>query len=84
MVYVSIEGGAVQEIETLVVGEEGIGAVLEEEVHDVVVAPFCGPEDWCCDCVAAFCVYGGARLEEEVAEGVVVVYCGPLYNVSVC
>jgi hypothetical protein len=62
----------------LVIGEERVGAVVEEEVDNVVVASFRGPEDGCCYSVAAFCVDGGAGLDEEVAEGVVVVDCCPL------
>lgn len=78
MIDISIEGCAMEEVEALVVGEERIGAVVEQEVYDVVVAALCGPEDGCCDGVSAFCVDGGAGLNEEVAEGVVVVDCCPL------
>lgn len=67
-----------KEVEALVVGEERVGAVVEEEVYNVVVAALCGPEDGCCYGVAAFCVDGGAGLDEEVAEGEVVVDCCPL------
>jgi hypothetical protein len=62
----------------LVVGEQRIGAVVEEEVHDVVVASLCSPQHGCCNGIAAFCVDGCAGLDEEVAEGVVVVDCRPL------
>lgn len=38
LIDVAIEGRAVQEVEALVIGEERVGAVIEEEVDDVVVA----------------------------------------------
>jgi hypothetical protein len=68
----------VQQVETLVVGEERVGAMLKEEIDDVVVTSFRGPEYWCCDCISAFCVDVCAALDKEMAEGVVVVNCGPL------
>jgi len=68
----------VQQVEALVVGEERVGAVLEEEIDDVVVASFGGPEYGRCDGISALCVDVCAALDEEVAEGVVVVNCGPL------
>jgi len=46
----------VKEIESLVVGEEWVSAVLEEQVYDIIVAFFRGPEDRCCDGVTTFCV----------------------------
>lgn len=78
LVDIAVERGRVEQIEALVVGEEWVGAVFEEEVYDVVVAAFGGPEDGRCNGVAAFGVEGCARLDEEVAEGVVVVDRGPL------
>lgn len=78
LVDIAVERGRVQQVEALVVGEERVGAVVEEEVHDVVVAALCSPQDGCCDSVAALCVDGRAGLDEEVAEGIVVVDCGPL------
>jgi hypothetical protein len=38
LIDVAVEGRAVQEIEALIVGEERVGAVIEKEVDDVVVA----------------------------------------------
>jgi hypothetical protein len=78
LVDIAVESGRVQQVEALVVGEERVGAVVEEEVHDVVVAAFGSPQDGCCDGVSAFCVDGRASLDKEVAEGVVVVDCRPL------
>ena len=78
LVDIAVEGRAVQEVEALVVGEERVGAVVEEEVDDVVVAAFGGPEDGGCDGITALGVDGSARLDEEVAEGVVVVDGRPL------
>jgi hypothetical protein len=72
----------VQEVEALVVGEEGIGAVVEEEIDDVVVATLCSPQNGCRDSIAALCVDGCAGLDEEVAESVVIVDGGPLLMVS--
>lgn len=69
-----------QEVEALVVGEKGVGAVVQEQVHDVVVAAFGGPEHGGCDGISAFCIYGGAGLDQEMAEGVVVVDCCPLFR----
>ena len=71
-----------QEIEALVVGEERIGAVVEEKIDDVVVAALCGPEHGCRDSIAALCVDGRAGLDEEMAERVVIVDSRPLLIVS--
>lgn len=68
-----------QEVEALVVGKERVGAVVEEKVNDVVVAALRGPEDGCCDSIAALCVDGCAGCDEEVAEGVVIVDSSPLF-----
>lgn len=38
LIDVAVEGRTVQEIEALVVGEKRVGAVVEKEVDDVVVA----------------------------------------------
>jgi hypothetical protein len=70
----------VEEIEALVVCEERVGAVLEEQVHNVVMAFLCGPEDGSCDGIAAFGVEVCALLDKEMAECVVVVYGCPLGN----
>jgi hypothetical protein len=70
----------VQEVEALVVGKERVGAMVEEEVDDVVVAALRGPEDGCRDGIATLCIDGCAGLDEEVAEGVVVVDSCPLYQ----
>lgn len=78
LVDVAIEGGRVQQIEALVVGEQRVGAMLEQQVDDVVVAALRGPEHGGGYGVAAFGVDGGARLDQEVAEGVVVVDGRPL------
>ena len=78
LVDVAVEGGRVQQVEALVVGEERIGAVLEQQVDDVVVAAFGGPEDGRGDGIAAFGVEGRAGLDEEVAQGIVVVDGRPL------
>ena len=78
LVDIAVEGRAVQEVEALVVGEERVGAVVEEEVDDVVVAALSSPQDGCRDSIAALCVDGCAGLDEEVAEGVVVVDGRPL------
>ena len=43
LIDVAIEGRAVQEIEALVVGEERVGAVIEEKIDDVVVAALSSP-----------------------------------------
>jgi hypothetical protein len=72
----------VQQVEALVVGEEGVRAVVEEEVHDVVVAALCSPQHGCCDGVSTLCIDGRAGLDKEVAEGVVVVDGSPLVSVS--
>jgi hypothetical protein len=72
----------VQEVEALVVGEERIGAVVEEEIDNVVVATLCSPENRCRDGIAALCVDGRAGLDEEVAESVVIVDSSPLLMVS--
>ena len=80
LVHVPVEGGRVEQVEALVVGEERIGTMIEEQVDNVVVAALRSPENWCCDGVAAFCVDGGAGLDEEMAEGVVVVDCCPLFR----
>src|SRR5262245_55530050 len=77
---VSVEGSGMEEIEALVVGQEGIGAVLEEQVDDVGMAFLRGPEDGGCHCVAAFGVDVGAGLDEEMAECIMVVDCGPLHR----
>ena len=45
LVHIAVERGAVQEIEALVVGEERVGAVVEQEVDNVVVATLRSPED---------------------------------------
>lgn len=80
LVYVPVEGGRVEQVEALVVGEERIGAMVEEQVDDVVVAALRSPEYWCCDGVAAFCVDRDAGLDEEMAQGVVVVDGCPLFR----
>jgi hypothetical protein len=78
LVDIAVERGRVQQVEALVVGEERVGAVVEEEVDNVVVAALSSPEDGCCDGISTFCVYWGAGLDEEVAEGIVVVDSCPL------
>lgn len=82
LVHIAVERGAVQEIEALVVGEERVGAVVEQEVDNVVVATLRSPEDGCRNSIAALCVDGRAGLDEEVAERVVVVDSRPLLIVS--
>lgn len=67
----------------MIVGEEGVCAVLEKEVHDVVVAALRSPEDRRCDGVAASSVDVGAGLDEKVAESVVIVDRRPLRQLSV-
>ena len=71
-----------QEIEALVVGEERVGAVVKEEIDNVVVATLRSPEDGCCNGIAALCVDGRTGLDKEVAESVVIVDGGPLLTVS--
>lgn len=78
LVDVAVERGRVQQVEALVVGEQRVGAMVEEQVDDVVVAALRGPEDGRRNGVAALCVDRGAGLDEEVAEGVVVVDGRPL------
>ena len=78
LVHIAVEGGRVQQVEALIVGEERIGPVVEEEVHDVVIAALSSPEDGRCNGISAFGVDGCAGLDEEVAEGVVVVDGCPL------
>lgn len=56
-----------QEIEALVVGEKRVGAVLEEQIDDVVMASFRGPEDRCSDGVSTLRVYTRAVLYQEMA-----------------
>jgi hypothetical protein len=75
---IAIERRRVQQVEALVVGEKRVGAVVEEEVHDVVVAALCGPEHGSRDGVSAFCIDGRAGLDQKVAEGIVVVDSRPL------
>jgi hypothetical protein len=75
---VAVESGRVEEVEALVVGNERVGAVLEQQVDDVVVAAFGGPEDGSGYGIAALCVDVGTGLDEEVAQGVVVVNRSPL------
>jgi hypothetical protein len=82
LVDIAIEGRRVQKVEALVVGEEGVGAVVEQQVDNVVVAALSSPEDGCCDGVAAFCINGRTGLDEEVAEGIVVVDCSPLSSLD--
>jgi len=43
LVYIAIESSRMQEVEALVIGDEGIGAVFEKEVDNVIVASFRGP-----------------------------------------
>ena len=69
-----------EEVETLVVGKERVGAVIEEKVDDIIIAPFGSPENGRCNSVAAFGVYGSTGLDEEMTESVVVVDCGPLLS----
>lgn len=78
--YIAVEGCAVQEVEALVIGKEGVGAMVEKEVDDVVVAALCGPQHGCCDSIAAFRVDGCAGLNKEVAERVVVIDGRPLFT----
>lgn len=51
----------------MVVGEQGVGAMVEKEVDNVVVAALCSPEDRRCNGIAALGVDGRAGLDEEVA-----------------
>ena len=78
LVDIAVKRGRVQQVEALVVGEERVGAVVEEEVHNVVIAALSSPEDGRCNGISAFCVDGCAGLDEEVAEGVVVINGCPL------
>jgi len=77
---IPVQSRAVQEVEALVVGKEWIGAVVEEEVDNVVVAALGRPQHRRCDSITALCVDGGTGLDEEVAEGIVVVNGRPLYT----
>lgn len=56
-----------EQVEALVVGEQGVGAMVEKEVDNVVVAALCSPEDRRCNGIAALGVDGRAGLDEEVA-----------------
>jgi hypothetical protein len=68
----------VQQVEALVVGEQRVGAMVEQQVDNVIVAALRGPEDGCRDGIAALSIDGCAGLDEEVAERVVVVDGRPL------
>jgi hypothetical protein len=80
LVDIAVERRRMQQVEALVVGEERVGAVVEQEVHDVVVAALCSPEHGGRDGVTAFCVDGRAGLDQKMAEGVVVVDGRPLWQ----
>jgi hypothetical protein len=69
-----------QQVEALVVGEERVGAMVEEEVHNVIVAALGRPQDGCSNGISAFCIDGCTGLYEVVAEGVVVVDSRPLHH----
>lgn len=62
----------------MVICEERIGAMLEEQVDNVVVAALCGPEHWRGISISAFSIDGCASADEKVAERVAVAYSGPL------
>lgn len=43
LVDIAIEGGRVQQVEALVVGEQRVRAMLEQQVDDVVIAALRSP-----------------------------------------
>jgi hypothetical protein len=80
LVHIAVECRRMQQVEALVVGEERVGAVVEEEIHDVVVAALCSPEHGSRNGISAFRIDGRAGLDEKVAESVVVVDGRPLWQ----
>jgi hypothetical protein len=78
LVDIAVERGRMQQVEALVIGEERVGAVVKEEIHDVVVAALRSPEHGSRNGIATFRIDGRAGLDEKVAEGVVVVDGRPL------
>lgn len=62
----------------MVVGEERIGAILEQQVNNIIVALLRGPQDRSGNGISSFCVYVGALLDKVMAKCVVVVDRGPL------
>jgi len=75
---VAIEGGDVESIVSLLVGDERVGAVVKEKIDDVVVTALSSPLEWCCDRVAAFPIHFGSMVDEELAHGILVVDGRPL------
>lgn len=67
-----------EEIKALIVGEERVGAFLEKQVDDVVMALLCSPEDRSSDSISALGIDVGPFFDEEVAKGMVVIDGRPL------
>lgn len=78
LVYISIEGRGVQEIEALVIGEKRIGTMFEEEVDNVVMAAFGSPENGGSDGIPSFGVDVCAVGNEEMAQCIMIVDGSPL------
>ena len=76
--HIPVQRRAMQQIEPLIIRQQRVCPVLQQQIHNVVVALLRGPQHGCCDCVSTFCVDVCAALDQEVAQRVVVVYRGPV------
>lgn len=83
LIYVAVEGGTMEEVKALVVSEERVGAVVEQQVDNIVIAAFRSPKDRSCNGIAALCIDRSSSLDQKVAEGVVIIDSSPLWQESV-
>lgn len=80
---VAIEGRDMKGVVTLGIGDEGIGAMLEEQVDCVVMTALGSPLQRCCDGLATFSIDLCAMLDQKFAHGKLVVDRGPLCSGSI-
>lgn len=65
--HIAIHGRILYQVKALIVGKQRIGAVLEQEINDVVVAVSGSPKNWCRVYVASLRVHIRAGSEEKLA-----------------
>lgn len=76
--HVAVESRDVKRVVALGIGNEGVGAVLQEQIDGVVVASLSSPLERSRDGFAALPVHLGAMFDKELAHGILVVDCSPL------
>lgn len=72
-----------QEIVALVILCQRIGPVRQQQLNNLEVTSFAGPEHGCSLSVSSFRIDIGSRLNEKMAQRMVAVDSSPLWNVYI-